>query len=187
MRFTRSSFPGIGVAEMITVSPGWICTFLCSSEAINESADIGSPWLPRRQDGNLMAGEEIDLRHRDAGIGRHVEIAKLGGNVGVGRHAPPQDRHLAPEVGGDLDRLLDAVNVRRKRGDNHPALRALEDIVEGLPDDPLRGHIARPLHVGRIGDQEEHALIARALEAGEVRHPTIHRGGIELEVAGVGR
>ena len=43
---TNFSFPGIAVADIITLSFGVICTFLCSPAAILVKADIGSPWLP---------------------------------------------------------------------------------------------------------------------------------------------
>ena len=43
---TNFSFPGIGVAEIITKSFGVIFTFLWSPAAILVNADIGSPWLP---------------------------------------------------------------------------------------------------------------------------------------------
>ena len=44
--WTRSSFPGIGLAEMITVSPRSTWTAGWSLYAIRVIADIGSPWLP---------------------------------------------------------------------------------------------------------------------------------------------
>ncbi len=43
---TRSSFPGIGFAEMMTVSPASILTAGWSLYAMRVIADIGSPWLP---------------------------------------------------------------------------------------------------------------------------------------------
>ena len=43
---TYFSFPGIGLAEIITKSFGVIVTFLCSPAAILVRADIVSPWLP---------------------------------------------------------------------------------------------------------------------------------------------
>ena len=43
---TVFSFPGIGCAEIITRSPFFISTFLCSELAILAKADIGSPWDP---------------------------------------------------------------------------------------------------------------------------------------------
>ena len=44
--WTRSSLPGIGFAEMITVSPRSTWTAGWSLYAIRVIADIGSPWLP---------------------------------------------------------------------------------------------------------------------------------------------
>ena len=43
---TRSSFPGTGFAERITVSPRSTVTVAWSRYAIRVRADIGSPWLP---------------------------------------------------------------------------------------------------------------------------------------------
>jgi hypothetical protein len=44
--FTARSFPGIGVAEKITVSPLCSSTWGWSACAMRRSADSGSPWLP---------------------------------------------------------------------------------------------------------------------------------------------
>ena len=44
--WTRSSFPGTGFADRITVSPRSMVTAGWSLYAIRVSADIGSPWLP---------------------------------------------------------------------------------------------------------------------------------------------
>ena len=44
--FTARSFPGIGVAEKMIVSPECSFTFGCSPWAMRRSADSGSPWLP---------------------------------------------------------------------------------------------------------------------------------------------
>ena len=43
---TRSSFPGTGLAEMITVSPRSTCSAGWSLYAMRVSAESGSPWLP---------------------------------------------------------------------------------------------------------------------------------------------
>ena len=43
---TRSSFPGTGFAEMMTVSPGPTSSAGWSPYAMRVRADIGSPWLP---------------------------------------------------------------------------------------------------------------------------------------------
>ena len=46
MRETSSSLPGIGVADMTTVSPSFTATWRWSPRAMRESALVGSPWLP---------------------------------------------------------------------------------------------------------------------------------------------
>ena len=45
-RPTTRSLPGMGLAEMMTVSPGRMDTFRCSWAAIRLRADMGSPWEP---------------------------------------------------------------------------------------------------------------------------------------------
>ena len=44
--WTLFSLPGMGVAEMITVSVSWMESDLCSPLAMRASAESGSPWLP---------------------------------------------------------------------------------------------------------------------------------------------
>ena len=44
--WTLFSLPGMGVAEMITVSLSWMESDLCSPFAMRASAERGSPWLP---------------------------------------------------------------------------------------------------------------------------------------------
>ena len=46
MRATYSSLPGIGLAETMTVSPGWISTNRWSRLAMRARPAIGSPWAP---------------------------------------------------------------------------------------------------------------------------------------------
>ena len=43
---TYRSFPGIGVDEMMTVSPALIPSLACSPDAMRTRPDMGSPWLP---------------------------------------------------------------------------------------------------------------------------------------------
>ena len=45
-RETDFSLPGIGVAEMMTMSLSRISSLRCSANAMRERPDIGSPWLP---------------------------------------------------------------------------------------------------------------------------------------------
>ena len=43
---TDFSLPGIGLELNITVSPGMMVTFLCTSAAMRDNAAMDSPWLP---------------------------------------------------------------------------------------------------------------------------------------------
>jgi len=45
-RFTASSFPGMGLEERITVSPGLMAILACPSKARRWRTDMGWPWLP---------------------------------------------------------------------------------------------------------------------------------------------
>ena len=56
MRKTDVSFPGIGVAETITVSPGPTVTSRWSPFAIRLNTAIGSPWLPVTMKTTLLSG-----------------------------------------------------------------------------------------------------------------------------------
>ena len=58
-------------------------------------------------------------------------------------------------------------------------------VFERPGDGPFGGSRARALHVGRIGEQQQHAALAPLSQAGEVRALAVDRGLIELEVAGV--
>ena len=66
--FTARSFPGIAVAEKITVSPSCRSTFGWSPWAIRRSAESGSPCDPGGDDHELVVREVLDLlRARRAG------------------------------------------------------------------------------------------------------------------------
>ena len=53
---TARSFPGIGVAEKITVSPSCSATLGWSRWAMRRRADSGSPWLPVEMTTSLSSG-----------------------------------------------------------------------------------------------------------------------------------
>ncbi len=46
VRLISDSLPGMGVAEMTTVSPWWMRISGWSRLAMRTSAEVGSPWLP---------------------------------------------------------------------------------------------------------------------------------------------
>ncbi len=54
--WTAFSLPGTGVAEMMTVSPSWMDSVLCSPLAIRERAESGSPCEPVHMTTSLSSG-----------------------------------------------------------------------------------------------------------------------------------
>ena len=70
-------------------------------------------------------------------------------------------------------------------GDDDPVLAALEQGVEGVAHAALASGVARALHVGGVGQQSQHPLLPQCAESGQVDHPALDGGGVDLEVAGV--
>ena len=92
---------------------------------------------------------------------------------------------LAAERLRGVEDLLDARDVAGEGGHDDAALEPLHDLAEGLAHGPLRGGVAGVLGPRRVGHQAEHALLAEAREVVEVGALAVHRGLVELEVAGM--
>ena len=74
----------------------------------------------------------------------------------------PTSATLRPSGGGGVDDLLDAVDVRGEAGDDDAPLAAREDLLEVRADERLARREARPVGVGGVAAQQQHALAARA-------------------------
>ena len=90
---------------------------------------------------------------------------------------------IAPR--GQVQHLLDAVDVRGEGGHDDAARRRREAPAERLAHQGLRAGVAGAPHVGRVGAEHEHALLAERGEARVVRLLVVDRLPVELEVAGV--
>ena len=89
------------------------------------------------------------------------------------------------EVLAAVHHRLDAVHVAGEHGDDHPAVRLLEQLVEGGCH-LLFGHgVARALGVGGIAQQRQHALLPQLGQPAQVDGRAVHGGVVHLEVAGV--
>ena len=95
----------------------------------------------------------------------------------------PDDGELAAVEVGDLDGLLDAVDVRREAGHEHATVGLGEDAVERLADLALRARAALALDVGGVGEQGEDALLAELRELVDVGRAPVDRGVVELVIA----
>ena len=144
-----------------------------------------SPWLPVVMMHTLMLGQGLDLVQVHEHAVGDLHIAQLGGHLHGVLHGPAGDRHLPAVPGGHVDDLLDAVHVGGEGGDDDALLAAPEQGVEGGAHAALAAGVARALHVGGVGQQGQHPLLAQLAQPGQVHHPALDGGGVDLEVAGV--
>ena len=139
--------------------------------------------LASRGDDHLAVGRQrrqvLEGQERPVG---DAEVAQLRGQAHVGLHAPPEERDLAPEGGGEVQDLLDAVDVRGERRDDDAPGGAAEPVAQRAPDLVLGGRGARPVDVRGVGHEAEDAPLAELGEAMIVRALSVDRVRIELEV-----
>ena len=127
----------------------------------------------------------VELVRPDQRLLRHVDIAEVARDVHVLPHRAPDDRDLAVDPDGDVDRLLHPVDVRGEARDQDAALEPRDDLLERLADQPLRARDAGTLGVRRVAEHEVDALGAELGEAADIRAQAVHRRMVELPVAGV--
>ena len=128
----------------------------------------------------------IDLVNADEGALRDVHIAQLLRHGRVVDHAAAAEGHLAAILHGEVDDLLDAVDVRRKGGDDDAlVLRPGKEIADAGGYLLLGGGKAGLLGVGRVAQQGQNALLAVIGQGGKVGGAAGQRGVIDLEVAGL--
>ena len=100
-------------------------------------------------------------------------------------HAAADERDLAAELLRQIENLLHAVNRGAEAGDDQPPLGAVEDLLHARPHGALALGVARPVDVGRIGQQQQHAALAVLGERVQVEQLVVGGRGIDLEIAGV--
>ena len=100
-------------------------------------------------------------------------------------HAAAEERHLAPVLGGQIQNLLQAVNGGAEAGDHQPARGADEQILQARTHRALALGVAGPVHVGRIGHQQQHAALAVIGQRVQVEELVVGGRGIDFEIAGV--
>ena len=134
---------------------------------------------------SLVLGQALEVVHVHQHPGGDVHVSQLSGDLDGVLHAATGDSHLAAVLGGHRDDLLHPVHVGGEGGDDDPLLAAPEQGVKGGAHAPLALGEAGTLHVGGVGQQGQNALLAQLTQSGQVDHAAGHRGGVDLEVAGV--
>ena len=133
--------------------------------AVLADADHGE----RRERLALAAGHEDDgpvagpARERaggDPGSFGEAEEAEVERHLGVVHHAAAEegDRPAGPDR--QVGHALDAGDRRGEAGDEHPAARPLEDLLERGHDGVLAAGEPRLLDVGAVREEREHAAVA---------------------------
>ena len=133
----------------------------------------------------LVKGQTLDLVDVHHGVLGDTHIAQIGGDLHNILHAAPRHRDLASARGGCVNDLLNAVDIGGKGGDDDALLAAGEQPLEGLAHNGFAHRIARTLHIGGVGQQRQHALLAQFAEAAQIDHLAVDGRGVDLEVAGV--
>ena len=113
------------------------------------------------------------------------EVAQLPGDSHVGDHGAPVQEHLPAAACCRVNRLLHPVDVAGEGGHDNPPPAAGKNLVEGLAHHPLGEGVPFPLHVGGVGQERQYPFGAIAGKGGQVGQLPVHRGLVDLEVAGV--
>lgn len=115
----------------------------------------------------------------------HLHVPQLHTQAHHVLHAPAGDPHLPPVPGGQVDDLPDPVHVGGKGGNDDPLITVLEQLVKPLKHPGLGIRIPGPFHVGGIHEQGQYPLPAQFAEPGQIRHFSLQRRHIDLEIPGL--
>ena len=128
----------------------------------------------------------VYLIDADEGAFRDVHIAQLLSHGGIVDHAAAAEGHLAAILHGEVDDLLDAVDVGREgRNDDALVLRPGKQAADTGGHLLLGGGEAGTLRVGGVAQQSQHALLTVLRQSRKVGGAAGQRGVVDLEVAGL--
>ena len=88
------------------------------------------------------------------------DVAEVFGDFGGVVHGAAEECDFAAVLVRQFDGQADAMNGRRKTGNEQPPLGVRKNFVKLAPHGSLAGRVALALDVGRILKQRQHALLA---------------------------
>ncbi len=138
----------------------------------------------RAEHEHLVRPVLVELGRPDQRVVRDLDVAEVSRDVDVLAHRAADDNDFAAGPDGDVDRLLHSMDVRGKAGDEHAPLAPRDDLIERLPDQPLGAGEAGSLGVRRVAEQQVDTHRAQLGESSDVGSLSVHRGVVELPVAG---
>ena len=128
----------------------------------------------------------VQLFHADEGALRDVHIPQLLRHGRVVDHAAAAECHLAAIFHGQVDDLLDAVDVGCEgRNDDALVPGAGKQAAHTGGDLLFGGRKARTLGIGGVAQQGQNALLAVFGQGGQVGDAAGQRGVVDLEVTGL--
>ena len=181
-RLIVRSWPGMTRAERITRSPAPDLEVLVLAGRHEGQRRVRLALAAGGEDHLAIGRQRRQLLEREERPLGDAEIAELRGQAHVGLHAPPEERDPAPERGGEVEDLLDPVDVRGEGGQDDAAGGAAEPLGQRAPDLGLGGRGPGPVDVRRVGHQAEDAPLPELGEPVIVGALAVDRLGVELEV-----
>ena len=136
------------------------------------------------QQQRLPIGDVVDLLDRHKQLIGSTHVAQLPGLADHIEHRPTEQANLATVLERQFKNHRHPMNRAGEGGDNHPALGTGDMPVKIWKHRAFRRTESRHLRVGGIAEQTENALVAVMGQPLYIEMFTIHRGVVELEIAG---
>src|SRR5207245_11326392 len=118
-------------------------------------------WLGRAAAGKNDDGPGIKtanvLRPDHDAVGNAQKFEGVG-NLDVVDHAAADEGDFAVDARGNVDDLLNAMNGGSEAGKNHAPRRRAAQFLNSRNDGALGWRESRPLHVGRVAEERQHAF-----------------------------
>ena len=132
---------------------------------------------------DLILGQLIDLSKINEHIFRRVKISQNGCDAKNVFHTAPGDRNLALIFCGNVDYLLQSVNIRRKCRYDNTLIAVFKQLIESFADLALGCGQTRLFHVCRVAKQCEYTLVSKLAEAWQIDNLALNRRKVYLKVA----
>ena len=134
---------------------------------------------------HLVVAQASGLLHLHQGARRDAQVAQLARQVHVAHQALARGGHLAPAGRGQVEDLLQALDVAGEQRDDDAAPRLVEDLAQAGHDLALGQGEALALHIGGVGQKQLDPGFGKAADGVHVRGVAVHGVAVDLEVAGV--
>ncbi len=160
MRKMGFSLPGMTRAEITTSSPGSTATQRWLFTATRDSAAIGSPWLPVSTSATWLRGSFLISC---GGMSRPSGMCSLPSRMAISEFwymlRPTKQRRRPCSCARSATICKRCREVAKQLMSTRP-WRLGDDMREALAHGALRRRQARPVDVGGIGEERQHAVAA---------------------------